>query len=230
MWRSRNAGDNLNSYPRHFSTQNNLRIYIMTTAYDYVSKFNAKSWTNINRKPKRIMIHHWGIDGQSHSGIRNFFVNVAKTSAHYVVSSGLVTCLVAPGKVAWHAGVWARNLTDIGIECRPEMSAGDFETAAQVIADLRKVYGNLPLVKHSDVRNTACPGRWANQLSKLSARANNINRGIPAPSKSTVHTVKRGDTTWAIANRYNTTVAKIGMFNKNVNVSKIYPGMKLRVK
>ena len=202
------------------------------TAYQYVSKWNAKSWSNIKRKPTAITIHHWGVDGQSFDGIIDWFVRLAKTSCHYVVASGVVACLVAPGRVAWHAGVWARNLTDIGIECRPEMSDGDFETTAQLIADIRKVYGNLPLRPHSRWKNTSCPGRWnaGSNLQKLSDRANEILKGVPVASKSTVHTVKRGDTVWAIARRYGTTSAKIASLNKNIDINKIYPGQKIRVK
>lgn len=198
--------------------------------YEYISKFTAKNWTNIKRKPTGITIHHWGKDGQTFDGIVDWFVRLAKTSCHYVAAAGKVACLVAPGRVAWHAGVWARNLTDIGIECRPEMSDADFETVAQLIADIRKTYGNLPLRPHKKWKNTSCPGRWTNQLDRLSRRANDINKGIPLASKATVHTVKKGETAWGIASKYNTTVLKLKALNKNANLNTIFPGDKIRVK
>lgn len=132
--------------------------------------------------PEFIYIHHWGIDGQSHDGVVNFFCTTAQTSAHYVASAGRVSCIVACRDVAWHAGDWPTNVRSIGIECRPEATAGDYATIAELIRDLRKVYGNLPLRPHSNQRKgtdggygsalTACPGRY--DLAKLDALARGI--------------------------------------------------------
>lgn len=47
--------------------------------------------------------------------------------------------------------------------------------------------------------------------------------------KTIYHTVVRGDTLWAIAIRYGTTVAKIASLNGIKNVNLIYTGQKLRV-
>src|SRR5690606_5682519 len=55
-----------------------------------------------------------------------------------------------------------------------------------------------------------------------------------APSKPKVtekyYTVKKGDTLWEIAKKYNTTVAKLVGLNKIKNPNLIYPGQKIRVK
>lgn len=115
------------------------------------------------RKVKDVVIHHWGLDGQTHDGVVDWFCNPAKgaqTSAHFVVSGGRVHCIVSPTDTAWHAGDWDENLQSIGIECRPEATAADYATVAELVRWLRTKYGNLPLRPHKAFFQTSCPGRW----------------------------------------------------------------------
>ena len=131
--------------------------------------------------PNVIVIHHWGVDGQSHQNVVNFLCTPRgdkSTSAHYVASAGRVTQLVHDYDRAQHAGP-SGNPRGIGIECRPEMSAADFETVAQLVAAIRKEWGNLPLKGHQNYMQTACPGRWYPKLGELSARADAILAGKP---------------------------------------------------
>lgn len=108
-----------------------------------------------------IVIHHWGVTGQSHDGVVNFFVNgPGATSAHFVVSAGRIHCLVNPADAAWHSGNAVGNATTIGIECRPEATDADYATVAELVAFLRDEYGNLPLSPHRQWQATACPGVW----------------------------------------------------------------------
>lgn len=108
-----------------------------------------------------IVIHWWGVTGQSHDGVVNFFVNgPGSTSAHFVVSAGRIHCLVNPADAAWHSGNAVGNATTIGIECRPEATDGDYETVAELVRYLRGQYGNLPLSPHRNWQSTACPGVW----------------------------------------------------------------------
>lgn len=51
---------------------------------------------------------------------------------------------------------------------------------------------------------------------------------FPGISEAASYTVKSGDSLWAIANRYNTTVAKLQQLN-NISGSLIYPGQVLKV-
>lgn len=104
------------------------------------------------------------------------------SSAHYVAEAGRVACIVAPKHTAWHAGNFYVNERTIGIECNPRMSQGDLETVAELIADIRKTYGQLPLSVHSDYSYTSCPGTYRQKLDWLSNRADEIARGNAAPA------------------------------------------------
>lgn len=139
-------------------------------------------------EPATIYIHHWGKDGQKHQDVVNYLCATDRdelTSAHYVASAGRVTQLVHDYDRAWHAGNIG-NPRGIGIECRPEMSAADFEQVARLIAAIRDEWGDLPLRGHRDAMVTACPGRWYPRLAELSARADQLRGGNyaapPAPA------------------------------------------------
>lgn len=133
--------------------------------------------------PNVIVIHHWGSDGQKFENVVSWLCRPGgNSSAHYVAQGGRVAEIVAPENRAWHAGPGG-NARGIGIECRPECSAGDFETVAKLVADLRDKYGALPLARHKDYMQTDCPGRWGSRLGELSARAEALRSGgAPAPS------------------------------------------------
>lgn len=120
-----------------------------------------------------IVIHHWGVTGQTHDGVVNFFVNgPGETSAHFVVSDGRIHCLVSPLDAAWHSGNAVGNATTIGIECRPEATDADYATVAELVAYLRSEYGNLPLTPHRQWQSTACPGVWdLNRINQLAGAA-----------------------------------------------------------
>ncbi|UDL14869.1 endolysin [Arthrobacter phage Sarge] len=118
-----------------------------------------------------IVIHHWGLPGQTHDGVVDFFVNgPGTTSAHFVVSEGRIHCLVSPEDAAWHSGNAVGNATTIGIECRPEATPGDYLTVAELVRWLRDQYGPLPLSPHRQWQSTACPGVW--DLNRINALAN----------------------------------------------------------
>ena len=70
------------------------------------------------------------------------------------------------------------------------MSPEDFETVAQVIADLEVYYNRSFYINgHLDYYNTECPGRWYGRLEDLIRRVNDIKDGkvergvenVPAP-------------------------------------------------
>ena len=120
--------------------------------------------------PEFIVIHHWGGDGQRHDAVVAWLCRAGgNSSAHYVASGGRVTQLVSDRDRAWHAGAGG-NPRGIGVECRPEMSEGDVETVARLVAAIRSEWGNLPLRGHRDYMSTDCPGRWYQRLAALQAR------------------------------------------------------------
>ncbi|WP_424116964.1 peptidoglycan recognition protein family protein [Rothia mucilaginosa] len=169
--------------------------------YIDIADWNATSFTKDDRvtitngeevlspSVDTIVIHHWGDDNQSFEKVCEFFAGGPGTSAHFVVEAGRCAQLVEIKDIAWHAGNWAANQRSIGIECRPEMSAEDFETVAQVIADIETYYGRSFYIHgHKDFFNTACPGRWYDQLDRLIDRINAIKErkgeqgeAVPAP-------------------------------------------------
>lgn len=143
-------------------------------SYEFITSYNANSYTSGRNgcAIDKIIIHHWGIEGQTFEGVCAWFKNAAcSTSAHAVIEEGRVACLVAYDDTAYHAGDWNANLTSIGLECRPEMSDGDLETVCEYIADLWKLYGVLPLYGHKDFSNTACPGKYYDRLQWMYDRA-----------------------------------------------------------
>ena len=151
-------------------------------SYQDITQYNAACFT-----PGRpygitsITIHWWGdpSDGPTFDGVIRTFTSGARgTSAHYVVEDGRVACLVAPGDRAWACGDGVGvgsggNDTSISIECNPRQSDGDYRTVAELVRDLRAVYGDLPLYPHSRWFNTRCPGTY--DLSRI----DRIARGLP---------------------------------------------------
>lgn len=170
--------------------------------YVDISSYNSVSFTPDDRVTVKdgveildesvdtIVIHHWGVDGQRFEDVCNFLQGSPKSSAHFVVESGCCAQLVDIKNIAWHSGNWDANMRSIGIECRPEMSPEDFETVAQVIADLEVYYNRSFYINgHLDYYNTECPGRWYSRLEDLIRRVNDIKAGkvergvenVPAP-------------------------------------------------
>ena len=200
--------------------------------YEYITKYTAKSYTKKVTKKTEIVLHHWGSGGQKFANVCDWFARLAGTSAHYVVEAGKVACLVSPKHVAWHAGVWSVNVRSIGLECRPECSAGDRETVSQVIADIWKSEGRkLPVTYHKKYKNTACPGRYMKYLDEIVSRATEIYQGDKPKPKTVTHTVKSGETLGGIAKKYGSTVAKIMKLNSAIkDADKINVNQKIRVK
>ena len=152
----------------------------MARSYKYITSRTSPNQNARNRKIAGITIHWWGKPtGQNPEGIVSWLcAKRAGTSAHYVISERTVWCIVDPDRRAWHAGSSTANHTQIGIELDPNQSrrAATEKTAAALIADLRAVYGDLPLSPHRKWTSTECPGDW--DLGRLDRLA----RGKSTPS------------------------------------------------
>lgn len=141
------------------------------------------------RSPIGILIHHWGVMGQDHDNVAAYLASYRSsnpTSAHEVISADRVSIVVPLLKRAWHAR--SANNDWIGLENRPEMSAGDWNTLVQRCADIERDLGkSLRYGRHSDYVNTACPGRWSSRIGELvnAVNAELASRGVSVkPTKT----------------------------------------------
>ena len=155
-------------------------------AYEYITSYDSANY-NGSATTEAIVVHHWGNEGQKFESVIAALSGSRQASAHYVLEDKKVACIIAPGLRAWHTagndyGVVMPGISDvnshtIGIECRPECTAGDLETLAQLIADLWTDYGKMPVYGHSEFMATACPGKYLDKLDDVVARAEIIYDG-----------------------------------------------------
>lgn len=123
---------------------------------------------------KGITIHWWGdpATNPSFAGVRDYLCRQnGNTSAHLVVSGTdrQVACIVNYNDVAWHSGNATGNATTIGIECDPRCRDEDYDVIAEVVADIRSAYGDVPIYSHNMWSNTSCPGDYdINRIDQLS--------------------------------------------------------------
>lgn len=136
-------------------------------AYNYITQYDSPNYTagRQGNSISSITIHWWGDPGQSPTfeGVTAWLCNpAAQVSAHYVVTGTdrRVACIVDPANIAWHAGNWVGNQTSIGIECDPRCRDEDYDVIAELVAELRKTYGDLPLRPHNSWTSTSCPGNY----------------------------------------------------------------------
>lgn len=137
---------------------------------------------------KGVVIHWWGLPKDANpDGVVNWLCNPnAQVSAH-IVTTGTgrrVWQLVADTNTAWHAGTWNANISTIGIEADPRCRDEDYDVLAEVIANLWKYYGKLPLYRHSDFIATQCPGNY--DLNRLRALAEEKLNPKPKPAPKPV--------------------------------------------
>lgn len=157
--------------------------------YRYLTSRTSPNQNARPGRPTSITIHWWGKpSGQLIGGIIDWLCQPrAKASAHYVITSGTVACIVDPDRRAWHSGSDAGNDYSIGLELDPNASqrAGTMATAAELIAGLRDTYGDLPLYPHRHWTDTECPGNF--DLAALDRLARG-HKPAPAPAAKPVGT------------------------------------------
>lgn len=151
--------------------------------YQYERKIGSNSSTrghygNTAGSIVGVTIHHWGSDGQDHDNVVGWLRGAAggtsnrRSSAHAVISAGRVTRVVDDDRAAWHSGTNEGNGWWLGFECRPEMSAADWETLVQFCADTEETHGSLKYKGHDDWKATACPGRYSSRIGELVTAVN----------------------------------------------------------
>lgn len=137
-------------------------------------------------EPSHICIHHWGSDGQLHRNVVDWLRGITgnrNSSAHYVTSAGLVTKLADHNRATWHAGTNKGNGESIGIECRPELSDGDWETLVELCVSIENEEGSLNYTMHSNYKATECPGRYRNKIDELIAAVNAYHESGKVPER-----------------------------------------------
>jgi hypothetical protein len=174
-------------------------------AYEYDMSHDSGNFTAASDAPavfgmprviEGITIHWWGDPNQNpqFASIRDYLCRAGgNTSAHFVATgtNRQVACIVAPKDVAWHSGSAWGNARTIGIELDPRARDEDYDVAAELVADIRSAYGDVPIYWHSYFTSTTCPGVWnperldALSYTKYSAaewgQGGDINPKAPVP-------------------------------------------------
>ena len=140
-------------------------------AYNFITQYTSPNQTPASqtratwgrdRKIEKIAIHWWTdpATNPTFEGIINGFMIPGGLSAHFVATGTgrRVACLVDPVHNSWATA--SANPYTVSIECDPRCRDEDYDVIGELVAELRATYGNLPLMKHSDVVATRCPGSY----------------------------------------------------------------------
>lgn len=230
----------------------------MAKSYEYITSRNSPNfWTSAQcllyylmaRTIKGITIHHWG-DPANHPrfwSTVNWVCRIGgNTSAHEVIEAGRVACLIAHKFAAWACGNARGNATNVHLELNPRASDGDYDTAAERIADIRHLHKkDLPLKPHNFWTATACPGRydldrldrearaWAKRKYGKADEPKKVRPQKPKkqrrPKSGLYWTVEPGDTLGKIADYYAVKVSELTAHNGIKNPDVIRVGQHIRI-
>lgn len=152
-------------------------------SYNYDTTHNSPNYTPEGQAPavfgqvrdiKGITIHWWGdpSTNPSFEGVRDYLCRPNGDTSAHVVATGTgrqVTCIVNYSDVAWACGNATGNATTISIECDPRCRDEDYDVVAEVVADIRSAFGDVPIYSHKMWFNTTCPGNYdIDRIDKLS--------------------------------------------------------------
>jgi hypothetical protein len=141
-------------------------------SYNYITQFNSPNFATpdqsmglwgVPRTLENIAIHWWG-DPNTNPTFEGVVAHLddpsSGVSAHYVATGDgrRVACLVDPANISY--STMSDNPKCISIECDPRCRDEDYDVVAELVADIRSAYGNLPLVPHNQFTQTDCPGNW----------------------------------------------------------------------
>lgn len=152
-------------------------------AYNEITNRTSPNKT-LNRngaKIDKIVLHWWGdpATNPQAENVVNWLCNPAsQVSAHFVATGTgrRVWQIVDDKDASWANGNWNANMTSLTIEADPRCRDEDYDVVAELIADLWKHYGKLPVYSHSHFFNTRCAGNW--NLIRLVALAEQKLNGI----------------------------------------------------
>lgn len=157
-------------------------------AYQFLAQYDSPSYTPQNEcintwgvprklyapEGSKIAIHWWGDPNTNPSieGVISTLCNPNRQASAHFVATGTgrrVACLVNMPDASWATN--SANPYTFSIECDPRCRDEDYDVVAEVIAELRSDYGDLPLVPHRNYISTACPGNY--DLGRLDREARN---------------------------------------------------------
>lgn len=152
-------------------------------AYQFISNYDSPNFTAGKDSPavfgqprviRGITIHWWGNPALNPTaeGVRDFLCRPNGNSSAHLVVTGTdrkAYCIVNFADVAWHSGNSTGNATTIGIECDPRCRDEDYDVIAEVVADIRSAFGDVPIYSHNMWTSTSCPGNYdINRIDQLS--------------------------------------------------------------
>jgi len=151
-------------------------------SFKYETQHNSPNYTEGSRAQATwgrpytvtaIAIHWWGDPNRnpSYEGVINTLVSPSSGVSSHFVATGTgrrVAQLVDLQNASWATN--SANPWTVSIECDPRCREEDYDVVAELIANIRSVYGNIPLVPHRQFVATACPGNY--NLAELDRRAN----------------------------------------------------------
>lgn len=132
-------------------------------AYNEITNRTSPNKT-LNRngaKIDKIVLHWWGdpATNPQAENVVNWLCNPAsQVSAHFVATGTgrRVWQIVDDKDASWANGNWNANMTSLTIEADPRCRDEDYDVVAELIADLWRHYGKLPVYQHNQFFNTRC--------------------------------------------------------------------------
>jgi len=141
-------------------------------SYNYITDRNSPNYTPAsqtmatwgrNRSVEGIVIHWWGDPNTNPTfeGVVDYLCRAGGSSSANYVATGTrrrVACIVSPDDSAWASN--SANPWTVSIECDPRCRDEDYDVIAELVADIRSAYGDIPLYWHKNFANTTCPGNY----------------------------------------------------------------------
>ena len=141
-------------------------------SYKYETQYNSPNYTPGDQaratwgRPRTIEIvaqHWWGDPNTNptYEGVIATLCNPSRQASAHFVATGTgrrVACLVDLNNASWATN--SANPYSISIEGDPRCRDEDYDVIGELIAELRLIYGDLPIKPHRDFVATACPGNY----------------------------------------------------------------------
>lgn len=178
------------------------------------------------RTVEAIAIHWWGDPKQNPSfdGIVDYLCRPGVGASAHLVATGTnrrVACIVDFDDASWATN--SANPYTISIECDPRCRPEDYDVVAELIAQIRQVYGNIPLVLHRQFVATACPGNYSlarlNQIAATKVARPQDKWGVVSTKTTAPKPTPRPTPTPTYDNLYRLTVAgkQVGAYSTDKN-------------